>query len=137
MSKFIDGLVSIDLRLAIRAVALEIAVSADNYAAEVGDGYAGERALAAAARKLAEHGIENPVLRTPGSDEVRLIIDAAYAIDEALSFVERAESDDERSAKYCIEMAWNRLVRFEHNILTPEEIEGRIRDRLRKALRAA
>jgi len=135
MSKFIDGLAAVDLRLAIRAVALEIATSADNYAAEAGNN--GERALAAAARKLAEHGIESPVLRTPGSDEVRLIIDAAYAIDEALSFVERAESDDERSAKYCIEMAWNRLVRFERDILTLAELEARVRDRLRKALRAA
>jgi len=132
MSKFIDGLVSIDLRLAIRAIAIEIAVSADNYAEEAGS--AAEQSIALAAALLAERGIEGTALRAPGSDEVRLIVDAAYAIDEARSH--EAEGD-QRAAGYCLGMAWHRLTRFERDLLTPEEIEGRIRVRLRKALRAA
>jgi hypothetical protein len=129
MSKFIDGLVSIDLSLAIRAVAIEIATSADNYAAEAGNN--GERAIALAASVLADRGIEFEAIRNPGSDEVRLIADAAYAINEA------RESHDTRTAQYCLGFAWHRLVQFERDILTPEEIEGRIRVGLRKALRAA
>ena len=130
--KFIDRLVAIDTRLAIRAVAIEIAVSADNYAGEAGNN--GERAIAAAARNLAEHGIEGTALRNPGSDEVSLIVDAATAINEAREF---EAAGDQRSARYCLGFAWHRLTRFERDILTPEELEQRIRVGLRKALRAA